>query len=189
MGLGFQIVQTLYWLALSTWFGGALFVAMAAPIVFRTVREADPLLPTVLSVNLDGQHGTLLAGSIVANLLESLLRIELLCAGALLIAISAQWFLIDLGSGWMAAVIRSMLYLAAVGIVLYNWRVLGPRVARHRDEFIEHADDPEIANPAKDRFDRAHRDSVTLLAVELALLLGMVLLSAGIRGATRWISF
>lgn len=189
MGLPFQIVQTLYWLALSTWFGGALFVAIAAPVIFRTVRDADPLLPTVLSVNLEGQHGTLLAGSIVANLLRSLLRIELLCAGGLLFAIAFQWLLIDLASGWMAAATRSAIYLITVGILIYNWRVMGPRVASYRQEFIENADDPEVANPAKDRFDRAHRDSVTLLSVELALLLGLVLLSAGIRSASRSIVF
>jgi hypothetical protein len=59
------LVSILYWLSLSTWFGAAVFVAVAAPSIIRTVRENDPLLPTVLSVNLEGQHGTLLAGSIV----------------------------------------------------------------------------------------------------------------------------
>ena len=58
----FQLVQIVYWLALATWFGGVLFVAIAAPAVFRTVRENNPVLPHVLSVNLEGQHGTLLAG-------------------------------------------------------------------------------------------------------------------------------
>ena len=41
---------------------------------FRTVRESNPLLPLVLSVNLDGQHGTLLAGSIVSNLLGPVIK-------------------------------------------------------------------------------------------------------------------
>jgi hypothetical protein len=72
--MGLHLVQILYWLALSTWFGGVLFVALSAPVIFRTVREQNPLLPTVLSVNLEGQHGTLLAGSIVGNLLTMLLR-------------------------------------------------------------------------------------------------------------------
>ena len=45
-----DIVMILWWMALSTWFGGVLFVAVAAPIIFRTVRDNDPLLPTVLSV-------------------------------------------------------------------------------------------------------------------------------------------
>ena len=64
----FQLVQIVYWLSLATWFGGALFVAMAVPAIFRTVGENNPVLPHVLSVNLEGQHGTLLSGSIVGAL-------------------------------------------------------------------------------------------------------------------------
>ena len=77
----FQLVQIVYWLALSTWFGGVLFVAMAAPVIFRTVRENNPVLPHVLSVNLEGQHGTLLAGSIVGSLLARLAWVQLACGG------------------------------------------------------------------------------------------------------------
>jgi hypothetical protein len=182
----FQFVQILYWLALSTWFGGVLFVAIAAPIIFRTVRESDPTLPTVLSVNLEGQHATLLAGSIVANLLSVLVRIELACASAMGVAIVAQWFLVErTGAPLVSLVLRTSLYLAAVGIAVYDWRVLSPRIWRYRNEYIEDADNPEVANPAKEQFDRYHRESVTLLTVSLFLLLGIVLFSAGITPASH----
>ena len=101
----FEVVQIVYWLALSTWFGGVLFIAIAAPVIFRTVRESDPLLPTVLSVNLEGQHSTLLAGSIVSNLLSVLTRVQLGCAAAVLITMGVQ-----LGLGWQewpAAIVRA----------------------------------------------------------------------------------
>ena len=52
----FQFNQFLYWLALSAWLGGTAFIMIIVPVVFRTVREYDPTLPTVLSVNLDGAH-------------------------------------------------------------------------------------------------------------------------------------
>jgi hypothetical protein len=182
----FQFVQIVYWLALSTWFGGVLFVAIAAPIIFRTVREGDPTLPTVLSVNLEGQHGTLLAGSIVANLLAALVRIELACAAAMGIAIVAQWFLVERGgAALVSAVLRTALYIAAVGIAVYDWRVLSPRIWRYRNEYIDNADNPDVANPAKEQFDRYHRESVTLLTVSLFLLLGIVLFSAGITPASH----
>src|SRR5260370_36766005 len=87
----FPIVQIVYWLSLSTWFGGVLFIAIAAPVIFRTVREQRPLLPTVLSVNLENQHADLLAGSIVANLLEGLTRVDLVCAGGVLLGLAVQW--------------------------------------------------------------------------------------------------
>jgi hypothetical protein len=176
----FTLVQTVFWLALSTWFGGVLFVAVAAQVIFRTVRENDPLLPTVLSVNLEGQHGTLLAGSIVANLLRVLARVQLGCAAAVGLALVAQWLLVNPDRFWGLHLVRSALYLAAVGLVIYDWRVVGPRVMKYRQEYIDHADEPEIANPAKEQFDRFHKESVTVLMILLAVLLGMIFFSAGL---------
>lgn len=177
----FQLVQIVYWLALATWFGGVLFVAMAAPVVFRTVRDNNPVLPHVLSVNLEGQHGTLLAGSIVGNLLARLARVQLACAGALLLALVSHFFLADLtGPNQTAAIIRTALFFAAAGLALYDGWVLWPHVWRHRQEFIDHADEPEVANPARDEFDRAQRRSVALLMGVLFLLLGVILFSGNV---------
>src|SRR5215467_9754674 len=81
----------LYWLALAVWFGAALFLTVSPRIILRTVRESNPVLTNVLSVNLEGQHATLLTGSIVARLMNVVGPIELGCAGALLVAIAAQW--------------------------------------------------------------------------------------------------
>ena len=55
---------------------------------------------------------------------------------------------------------------------------------RHRQEFIDHADEPEVANPAKDEFDRGQRRSVTLLMAVLFLLLGIILFSGNITPRT-----
>lgn len=177
-----HLIQILYWLALSTWFGGVLFVAVAAPIIFRTVRDANPVLPGVLSVNLEGQHGTLLAGSIVGNLLHTLIRVELVCAGVLLIALIAHWVLLDKsGANIIFPIVRTALYLAAVALVIYDWRAIWPKVWKFRQEYIDHADEPEVANPAKDQFDRYHGESVRILSIVLALLLGMILFSGDIQ--------
>ncbi len=179
--MGPQIIQILYWLALSTWFGGALFVALAAPVIFRIVREADPMLPTVLSVNLEQQHATLLAGTIVGGLLGMLRKVEIVCAGMLLVLLIAQWILLPHDQGSVVqGLVRSALYLAAVALVLYDWLFLSRRIDTARKEYLDHADEPDVANPAKDRFDQYHRESVTVLGILLFLLLGVVLFSAGI---------
>ena len=186
----FQLIQILYWMALATWFGGVLFVAIAAPIVFRTVRQYNPTLPTVLSVNLENQHGTLLAGSIVANVLGALLRVELACAAVLLLTLAAQWFVTDTGGReWIMLVMRSALFLAATVLVIYDWRVVWPKVVRFREEYIDHADEPDVANPAKEQFDRYHQESVGILRNVLFLLLGMILFSASIRPGGRVFQF
>jgi hypothetical protein len=184
--MAFLVVQVVYWLALSTWFGGVLFIAVAAPIILRTVAESNPILPGVLSVNLEGQHGTLLAGTIVGKLLSLLMKIQIGCAAVLLAALVGQWVIVPL-NGWslISAFLRSALYLAAVVALVYDWRVLSPRVWKYREQYIEHADEPEVANPARDQFQRYSQESVTLLTVLFFLLLGMVLFSGGLAPPTE----
>ena len=185
----FAAIQIAYWLALSTWFGGVLFVAVAAPIIFRTIREADPTLPKVLSVNLEGQHGTLLAGEIVGNLLSTISRVQLVCAAVLFLAILAQWFTIDrTGLNIIPAILRSAMYLAAVALIIYDWRIVWPRIQQYRQEYIDHADEPDIANPAKEQFDRYHQESVSILRNVLFLLLGIILFSGNIHTIATTIS-
>jgi hypothetical protein len=182
----YQIVQIVYWLALATWFGGVLFVSISAPVILRTVRENNPILPHVLSVNLEGQHGTLLAGSIVADLLGRLWRVQMICGGAMLVALIGQFFLIDLTAGnKTAAAVRAVLFLAAAAVAAYDGMVVWPRILKHRQEYLDHADEPELANPAKDRFDADHRLSVTLLMTLLFLLLGILLFSGNISPRPR----
>jgi hypothetical protein len=179
--MAFSLLQIIYWIALATWFGGVLFIAIAAPIIFRTVKENNPILPTVLSVNLEGQHGSLLAGTIVANLISHLVQVELICAGGLLIGLVGQWFLSDTsGDNWVLPLLRSGMYVAAVGFVLFDWRVIWPKVTKFRDQYVEHADEPDVANPANDEFNRYQRESEFLLRIRLALLLGLILFSASI---------
>ncbi len=178
----FQLVQTVYWLALSIWFGGAMFIGVAWQIIHRTVRESNPVLPHVLSVNLDGKHSTLLAGTIVSNLVSALARIEVICAAVVLAALGAQWFLIDLSDPWMkvSAFVRSLLCLAATGVVIYDGWMLWPKIMKARQTFIDNADDPDKANPVSERMDQLQRESEMLLMILVFLLLGIVLFSGNI---------
>ncbi|HET6249148.1 MAG TPA: DUF4149 domain-containing protein [Tepidisphaeraceae bacterium] len=182
MDPGYMLIQFLYWLALATWFGGVFFVTIAAPIIFKTIRESDPTLPTVLSVNLEGQHGTLLAGSIVANLLATMMRIQLICAVMLVVAFVGQWIIL-FHAQFGLLLLRTALFVIAVVLLGYDWQVIAPRIYKYREEYIDHADEPELANPAKEQFDRYHRESITVLMIELFALLGLVLFSAGISTA------
>ena len=174
----FEFIQIVYWLALSTWFGGVLFIALCAPIILRTVQEHDPTLPTVLSVNLEGQHATLLGGTIISNLISMLLRMEGICAVVLAITIAVQWGMHS--QEWPEALVRTLMFVAAVLVVAYDWRIVWPRMRRHRQEYIDHADEPEIANPAREQFNRFQKESMLLLMIVVALLLGMIVFSTSI---------
>src|SRR5688572_14605958 len=140
--IGFQFIQIIYWLALSTWFGSVIFIMLAAPTIFRTVRESNPVLTNVLSVNLEGQHATLLAGSIVGNLLARLSIVQLSCAGVILICTILQFFTADMqGMNLWVAILRLVLCVAAAGVVAYDRFVIWPRITKSRTEYIDHADE------------------------------------------------
>ena len=177
----FEVLQIIYWLALSTWFGGVLFIAVAAPIIMRSVREANPVLPTILSVNLEGQHGTLLGGGIVGNIMNLLVPIQMACAAALLLALAGHWAELPRhGAGLVMQLVRNALYFAAVGLLIYQWRIIWPRMWKQRQEYIDHADEPDVANPALDEFDRLQSENAIVLVMLLAALLGIILFSANI---------
>ncbi len=176
----FIVVQIAYWMALSTLFGAVLFVVLAPPIILRVVRAQNPILPGVLSVNLEGQHGTLLAGSIVSELMGPLIRIELVCSAVLLCAVIGQWAILQPGGGkeMMVPFLRAALYLAATVFLIYDWRVVWPNVLKYRQQYLDHADEPEVANPALDLFDKYQSESLTILRNILCLLIGIILFSA-----------
>ena len=177
----FDVIQIIYWLALSTWFGGVLFISVAAPIIMRTVREQNPVLPTILSVNLEGQHGTLLGGTIIARIMTVLFPVELACAGAMLIGLVGQWVLLPHDTARLVqSLLRSALYLAAVVLLLYHWRIVWPRWSKYRQEYLDDADNPDVANPALDQFDKYQAESVSILRNILFLLMGIILFSANI---------
>jgi len=176
----FMLVQTVYWIALSVWFGGLMFISIIWPIIYRTIAEADPTLPTVLSVNLEKSHGSLLAGNIVANILRLFSTIQLGCAGALLLTLLAQWGVMDLSQrNMLHAIIRAVLFIAAATIAIYDRYTVWPKLMQHRQTYIDHADEPDIANPAKDQFDRYQAEEMRLLFFQI-ILLSLLMIFSGV---------
>ena len=185
MPLLFELVQIVYWAALATWFGGVLFMAIGGRVIFSTVEENKPYLTGVLSVNLEGQHGTLLAGTIVGNLMSYYIQVELLCAGGLIVTTFMQYFLVDLrdSSVLIDTILRSLLLMGATTALVYDWRVLWPKIWQFRQEFLDHADEPEKANPALDQFNRYQRSSGVVLQLSMFLLVTILVFSAQITPA------
>lgn len=180
----YQLVQAGFWLALSTWFGGAVFVAVTASVVFRTLREQNPVLPQVLSVNLEGQHGTLLGSTIMSSVLASMGRVQLVCAAVTLMALGSHFAITDTtGQNLTAAVVRVVLAALAAGVFAYDRYVVFPRLSRNRQSYLDHADEPDAANPARDAFDKDQQLSLTLLMVLTCLLAGLIFFSAPITPA------
>ena len=173
------LISIVYWTALSAWFGGTLFVMLAAGIVHRVVREADPTLPLVLSVNLDRQHSSLLSANIVSQLLSALWRVSLVCMVALVAAQAGEWAIVARGDrDFVLPLVRSVLLVLAAALTAYDARGVRPKAEAARADYVENADDPDLANPAIERFDELQRESLLLLQTTLFTLLGLVLFSA-----------
>ena len=83
-------------------------------------------------------------------------------------------------TGLVMPALRTFLYIAAVVLLLYQWRVVWPRVWKARQEYLDHADEPEVANPALDRLERYQSETATVIAIRVALLLAMILFSANL---------
>lgn len=183
--MAFQLVQAAYWLALSIWFGGAVFVAIAAAAVFRSVREQRPVLPHVLAANLEDQHETLLASAVVSGILSSLGIWQSACAAVVLLGASLHFLVADVSSdtNFCVALLRVALAAVAAALVAFDRYVVFPRLAAHRQTYVDHADEPDVANPAKEKFDAEQRRSLTLLMFTVAVLLGLVLFSAAVTPA------
>lgn len=175
------LIDAIYWLTLSAWFGAVLVSAMIPPIIHKTINDADPTLPLVLSVNLDKQHSILLAGGVVSEILKMLFRLEAICALVFLPALVGKWFMVDVtGPNVIMPLMVTALYLISVAFVLYGWRVVYPKVIRHRERYIENADDPDIANAELDSFDRYSIELFAVVRNLLFSLLGAVLFSAAL---------
>ena len=175
------LVDAIFWLCLSTWFGTVLLSVVAPPIILKAIREADPTLPRVLSVNLDQQHSILLASNVIIDLLNTLFRLQTACVLVFLPALVGKWFLVDLHEKRiMLPIMVSALYVAGVFFHYYAWRVVLPKVTEHRAKFIEHADDPDIANAELDQFDKYSAEASNVIRNLLFVLLGLLLFSAAL---------
>jgi hypothetical protein len=175
------LVDAMYWLTLSTWFAAALASAVVPPVILRVIREADPTLPRVLSVNLDRQHAVLLGGTVISEIVVLMFRIEAVCALVFLPVLAAEWFLTFRSLTYLVQpIIVTAIYVAAVAFLLYGWRFVWPKAVQHRAKYIEVADDPDQANAELDLFNRYNQEVDRVVRNMVFVVMGLVLFSASI---------
>jgi hypothetical protein len=77
------------------------------------------------------------------------------------------------------AIIRTVIFVAAAAIVLYDRYGVWPKLMQHRQTYIDHADEPDIANPAKDQFDKYQGEEMRLLVFQI-ILLSLLMIFSGV---------
>lgn len=186
MSLGYQTVQILYWLVLSVWLGSMIFLAAGAPVIFRAVQRLDGRSGKYADPALDEEQTTIVAGGVVGSLMDRLMQIQLICAGAMLPLLIGQLLLIDLtATNRLVAAVRVALWLVAAAVAVYEWKFHYPQTWAYRQKYLEHADDPETSNTAREQFHREQHFSEILFQVTVFLLIGLVVLSANIQPRPR----
>jgi hypothetical protein len=179
------LVDAIYWLALATWFAAALGSAIVPPVILRTIREADPTLPRVLSVNLDRQHATLLGGTVVSEIVAIMFRLEAVCALVFLPALVVKWFYVPRSFPLLLQpLIVTAIYIAAMAFLFYGWRVVWPRAVKHRAKYIDVADDVDKANAELDLFDRYNHEVDVVVRNMVFIVMGLLLFSAALMQRT-----
>jgi hypothetical protein len=73
---------------------------------------------------------------------------------------------------------RTAMYFAATVLLIYDWRVVWPRILSYRQQYLDHVDEPEVANPALDQCEKYQRESEMILQFIMGLLIGLILFSA-----------
>ena len=98
---------------------------------------------------------------------------------ALVAAQAGEWAIVARGDrDFVLPLVRSVLLVLAAALTAYDARNVRPKAEAARADYVEFADDPDLANPAIERFDELQRESLLLLQTTLFTLLGLVIFSA-----------
>lgn len=177
----YQAVQILYWLVLSTWLGSMVFLALAAPVIFRVARRLDVKVPKYSDGALRDEQPTILAGEMVGAMLARLAQIQMLCASLMFPLLIGQLGLANIaGTNLFAAIIRLSLWLSAVVILNIEWRWHYPKTWQLREAYLASSETPEAAATLRTRFEKEHHRSETFFQATVFLLIGMVMFSANV---------
>ena len=109
MILLYQAVQIIYWLVLSVWLGCMVFLAVAAPVVFKVVRRLEvrsrPIMPIRPSMTSRPRSWPARSSALCWR---GCGQVQMICASALLPLMIVQFFLIDLqGTNLIAAMVAA----------------------------------------------------------------------------------
>lgn len=155
------VVQSAYWLALGVWIGALVMLAVAAAIVFRTSRAMEPVLlqPQFSTPDLVGQSATILAGAIVGNVIQALLKLQLVCAVLLIVAMVYQHVSLRplLALHLRLNALRVGLILLATLVLVVNMAYITPAMWTQRERMYDNTQSAEYRLAAREQFNALHK--------------------------------
>ncbi|HEY6065270.1 MAG TPA: DUF4149 domain-containing protein [Thermoanaerobaculia bacterium] len=138
------VVSQLIRFSLAVWVGGSVLVAMAAPVVFRTVTSRDQ------------------AGAVFGEILR---RFEAVKQVLSLLLVLAVFFQLERTGGFAGqSIVSGVAIFIAIASNVYLAMVLRPRMGYFRDK-VGSFDTASPDDPWRKRFDVLHRRSTRVLTL------------------------
>lgn len=180
-----------YYLALGTWLGAIVMLAISAAATFQTVRAFEPSLHVAPWDQPEhASHApSVLAGAIVGSSLNGLKVVQVICALIVVVALIAQHTLFRQYLACTVTSVRNLVRLllvaGPVAILLLNIFWITPQILEHRDRMWDMSQPAEVREQAKEDFDFFHKMSERTTGMTAFALAGCVLVSSLVLGHAR----
>ncbi|MFA9480405.1 DUF4149 domain-containing protein [Phycisphaerales bacterium AB-hyl4] len=183
----FRFTQGLYYLALGTWFGALVMLAIAAAITFRTLEEHAFVLQTGLlhAAGVEPDHAAdaprIFAGEVVGQIIQGLTWLQAICALVAIACLLLQTTLFrrrlaNAGRS-RANLLRTLLVVGPALVLLLNVFWINPNVWQSREAMYDPARTETQRIEARLIFDHHHRLSERTTGGAALMLAVAVLIS------------
>lgn len=173
-----------YWLALGTWLGAMIMLALAAAAAFHVSREQGATLPSLqyATSHLQGRDAEVLAGHVVGRMIDHLAVLQMVCAVLIFLTLLLQLTMfraeLHLRAGSAGNVLRVLLLVAALALLKFDRIHVNPTIHEHRAAMYETGISQQQYEVARAAFDRYHALSENVGKATVFILIGAMIASA-----------
>jgi len=173
-----------YWLALGTWLGAMVMLAIAAATAFQVSREHGVTLPSMQyeGSHLAGRDAEVFAGHVVGGMIDKLAIVQMACAVlifiTLLLQLTAFRATLHLRPGSAGNVLRVLLLVVVLALLKFDRIHVNPTIHEHRTAMYEPDISETAYTTARAAFDRYHKLSENVGKATVFLLIGAMFTSA-----------
>jgi len=174
-----NVVNIIYWLALTIWIAALISAAVAAMNVFPTLDETVLTLERYAEYP-EAEHPRLLAGRIMERVFFLVDLLQFGAAPVAVLALLVQVFVFGMPLRRAGHIIRAGCIVAAAGLLTYHATLLAPGMNRELRAYWAAAEAGEIeaARARREAFNAYHPRADAVLRLNLLLLLVAVGASA-----------
>lgn len=185
-----RLTNGLHFLALGTWFGAILMLAISAAMTFQTVRTYQPTLdlPPYNQPELASRSDAILAGAIVGRSLQGLKWVQIICATLVVVTLAVQMtafrsYLLKSRTS-LLNITRLGLLAIPVIVLLVDILWITPSIWEYRDAMYAAPASAEKQMAARENFDRYHKLSERSVGLAALSLAGAAVISSLVLGSS-----